>query len=233
MPFIVNHSTDCVGCPHGTCFEDLRGAPIRGRDTLFRFRQEAAMHCTFCDFMPGTSSDPLPNRSYSDYLPQFTDNAYQAGKLLFGPAFNIKKQAIGKVEGDVFELLEAGALWAAAAAWNRYMDTGTWASTSFTCPPGAIATPSRKVAIVKLPRNYDATLLFKDSVRARILAHDHALQCEDMELGLSSPDTCTCPSALDTWPRKFSTIYPASHTKPIAEKGRFIAANSNTNYHTS
>jgi hypothetical protein len=68
------------------------------------------------------------------------------------------------------------------------MDTGTWDSTVFSCPEGAVATSTRKVAIVKLPRGYDAIKLFKPDVQSAIRAHEHALELRGMELGLSSPD---------------------------------------------
>jgi hypothetical protein len=188
MPFEFDHSSTCATCPYGRCSEDLRLAPVRNRNTQFRFNQMAAMNCTFSDFMPGTDNDPDPSRLYSAYLSRFQSNALQAGPVLYGEAFNIGVPAIAKVEGDVFELLEAGALWAAAAAWNRYMDHEVWDSTVFTRPAGAVATPMRKVAIVKLPRGYDATQLFKPEVRASIRAHESALELRGMELGLSSPD---------------------------------------------
>ncbi|MCD5360506.1 MULTISPECIES: Cfr10I/Bse634I family restriction endonuclease [Chromobacterium] len=161
---------------------------VKGRNTLFRFRQQAAMNCTFDAFMPGTDSDPDPTRTYETYLNTFRSNAEEAGRLLFGAAFNVQSSAIAKVEGDVFELLEAGAFWNAAAAWNRFMDSGQWSSSAYVCPEGAVATPTRKVAIVKLPRGYDATRLFKPEVRGSIQAFDHALHLRGMELGLSSPD---------------------------------------------
>lgn len=188
MPFRFSHDEVCASCPHGTCFEDRRQNQVRGRTTQFRFRQVAAMNCTFDDFLPGTDSDPDHTRTYETYLNQFRSNAEQAGRRLFGDAFNVQSSAIAKVEGDVFELLEAGAFWNAAAAWNRYMDSGQWDSSSFACPTGAVATPTRKVAIIKLPRGYDATRLFKHDVRGSIQAFDHALNLRGMELGLSSPD---------------------------------------------
>ena len=188
MPFNFDHANQCPACPHGTCFEDRRENRVRGRNTLFRFRQQAAMNCTFGDFMPGTDSDPDHSRTYETYLNQFRSNAEVAGQFLFGEEFNLQSSAIAKVEGDVFELLEAGVLWNAVAAWNRFMDSGVWDSTAFTCPEGAVATPTRKVAIVKLPRGYDATRLFNPEVRGSIQAHEHALQLRGMELGLSSPD---------------------------------------------
>jgi hypothetical protein len=188
MPFAFNHSVVCSNCPHGTCFEDRRDNPVRGRDTKFRFRQQAAMNCTFGEFMPGSDNDPDPSRTFEEYLSKFRSNGLTAGALLFGNAFDLNSSAIAKVEGDVFELLEAGAFWNAAAAWNRYMDSDQWDSTSFSQPVGSIATPTRKVAIVKLPRGYDATKLFRPEIRRSIQAHEHALQLRGMELGLSSPD---------------------------------------------
>ncbi len=188
MPFEFDHATTCHECPHGTCFEDRRQNPVRGRDTKFRFRQQAAMNCTFGDFMPGGDNDTDPTRTYETYLSTFRANALAAGDLLFGDTFDVKSSAIAKVEGDVFELLEAGAFWNAAAAWNRYMDSGAWDSAAFKQPLDSIATPTRKVAIVKLPRGYDATKLFKPEIRKSIQAHEHALQLRGMELGLSSPD---------------------------------------------
>lgn len=188
MPFSFIHADVCPTCPHGKCSEDRRVDRVRGRDTMFRFKQRSAMHCTFEGFMPGTDNDPDRTRTYDTYLNQFRSNALTAGAALFGAAFDVKSSAIAKVEGDVFELLEAGALWAAASAWNTYMDSGVWNSVAFTCPHGAVATPMRKIAIVKLPRGYDATRLFKPETRAAIQAHESALRLRGMELGLSSPD---------------------------------------------
>ena len=188
MPFDFDTS-NCDACPAAQrCNEDLRLAPVRGRSTLFRLRQDAAVHCTFDSFMPGTDNDANPLRTYQEYLDSFMSNTLNAGMHLYGGAYRIESAAKAKVNGDVFELLEAGALWAAAAAWNQFMNIGTWSSTSFSMPPGAVATPTRKVAIVKLPRGYDATLLFTPAVRNSILAHESALRLRGMELGLSSPD---------------------------------------------
>jgi len=109
-------------------------------------------------------------------------------ELFFAEGFDVKTSAIAKVEGDVFELLEAGALWNAAAAWNGFMDTGEWKSKNFSKPPTAVPTPTRKIAVVKLPRGYDATKLFLPEIRQGILAHEAALNMQGLALGLSSPD---------------------------------------------
>ncbi|WP_202883663.1 Cfr10I/Bse634I family restriction endonuclease [Pseudomonas sp. SWRI77] len=187
MPFEFDHKQICHACPHGGCFEDRRLNPVARRETKFRFRQGAAMSCTFGEYLPGSESDPEPDRPFNLYLDQFRLNAMTAGKMLFSE-FDVKGAAIAKVEGDVFELLEAGALWGAAAAWNRFMTTGVWDSKVFQQPKDSIATPTRLIAAVTLPRGYDATKLFKPDVRSRIQAHEAALKKRGMSLGLSSPD---------------------------------------------
>jgi hypothetical protein len=161
---------------------------VRGRNTDFRLKQSVAMQCTFGDFMPGTDNDPDPTRTFGEYLGQFRSNSHGALSVLFGPTFVFSGSALAKVEGDVFELMEAGAIWNAFAAWNNFMNGQPWPSKVFTIPNSTVATPSRKAAILKLPRGYDTTRLFKSEVRTRIQAHEQALKLRGMELGLSSPD---------------------------------------------
>jgi hypothetical protein len=188
VPFDLDHERICPACPYGYCLEDRRANPVRGRSTQFRLKQTVAMHCTFGEFMPGTDNDPEPNRTFDEYLMQFRKNANAAGKVIFGYDFKLESPAFAKVEGDVLELLEAGAIWNALADWNQFMDTGFWVSKSFQKPSNAVATPARKVGVLKLPRGYDTTRLFKPEVRANIKAHEHSLKERGLELGLSSPD---------------------------------------------
>lgn len=188
MPYHLDASTLCPQCPYGVCIEDRRVNKVRGRTTEFRLKQTVAMRCTFGDFMPGTDNDPDPGRTFDEYLGQFRANALAAGAVLFTSGFNLQGAALAKVEGDVFELMEAGAIWNAFVAWNKLMDGHPWPSAVFTVPAGTVPTPSRKAAILKLPRGYDATKLFKPEIRNRIQAHEAALKLRGMELGLSSPD---------------------------------------------
>lgn len=190
MPFNFIHAEVCPSCPYGICIEDRRVNRVRGRETQFRLKQNVALACTFGEFIPGSDNDPDPTRLYDTYLAQFRANALAAGKVLFGDDFGrgIETAALGKVEGDVFELLEAAALWNAAATWNHCMDTGEWTSKLLQKPEGTVPTPSRKVALFKLPRGYDSTRLFKPEIRSSIQAHEESLRLRQMELGLSSPD---------------------------------------------
>lgn len=189
MPYQFDQPNTCPACPFGFCIEDRRVNRVRGRETQFRLKQNTALHCTFQDFIPGSDGDPDTTRTFQVYLDQFRANARGAGGVLFpGGAFELSDQALAKVEGDVYELMQAAAIWNACAVWNRYMDTGVWDSVNFTVPEGAVATPMRKVAVIKLPRGYDTTKLFRPEVRATIKAHEESLRLRGMELGLSSPD---------------------------------------------
>lgn len=187
MPFNFDPSV-CAVCPYGECIDDLRKTPIKGRKTKFRLKQIAAMNCTFDAFCPASSTDPDPTRSFDDYLNQFRANAKNAGAELFGADFQISDAAIAKVEGDVFEDLEAVAFWNAFAAWNKYMRSGNWPDGPFTEPEFAVPTPTRRVACVTLPRGYDTTKLFNPVVRNEVHAFMKALESKGMRLGLSSPD---------------------------------------------
>lgn len=188
----------CTACHRaGTgCMRDLRNAPVRGRGTKFRITQARLIDCAFEDFVPGCAGDPDPDRPFAAYRQQAIGNLITAATLNFPasgglPAFTpdeLTKQQIGKVDGDIYELLQAAALWNAAAAWNEYMDTGNWPACTFTAPAGAIPTPLRRVAVVKLPRGYDSTRLLTPAARAAYEAFQRALDVNGMELRLSSPD---------------------------------------------
>jgi hypothetical protein len=146
------------------------------------------MDCAFEDFIPGGLTDSDRSRLFAAYREQATSNLINAGAILFGKDFELTSQQKGKVDGDVHEILEAAALWNAMAVWNEYMDTGVWTSEVYSCPEGAIATPTRKVAVVKLPRGYNSTQLFNHATLRDYEAFNGALSRHDMELRLSSPD---------------------------------------------
>jgi hypothetical protein len=179
-------------------------------------RQNTALACTFSDFVPGTDNDPVPHRTFSEYLTHIQANSLAAGQVLFANDFVVQGAAIAKVGGDIFELVEAATLWNAAAVWNNYMDTGNWTSEVFSVPQGSVPTPSRKIAIVKLRRGYDPTLLFKDEVRREIKAHEQALKLRNMELGLSAPDIVGIRIPHPTPPEYLPFLTPLPNLGPDA-----------------
>lgn len=170
------------------CLVDIRGRASRGRDTQYQITQQRLMDCALDSFVPGTDGDPDPARLSSAYREQATANARTAGQILWPADFKLTQQQRAKVDGDIFETMEAAALWNAAAVWNTFMDTGVWESEVFTQPANAVPTPSRKVAIVKMARGADTTKLLSPKARAEYEAFDAALQSRGMELKLSTPD---------------------------------------------
>lgn len=179
----------CVLC-HAAgrgCIVDVRVNRVKGRDTQFQIAQQRVMDCALDGFVPGTDGDPDPARTFLQYRAQAYANVRMAGAINF-PGFSLSPQQLAKVDGDIYEMMDAAALWNAAAVWNNFMDTGVWASAVFTRPPGAVPTPTRKVAIVKMARGADTTLLLSQSARAEYQAFAGALHCRDMELKLSTPD---------------------------------------------
>jgi hypothetical protein len=180
----------CAAC-HASgrgCLIDTRGTAARGRTTEFQLTQRRVMDCAFDLFVPGTDGDPDPARPFSGYRSQAYANVRRAGAVIWPVGFQLSKQQVAKVDGDIYEMMEAAALWNAGAAWNQFMDTGIWNSSVFKQPPTAVPTPTRKVAIVKMARGADTTKLLSPSARAEYRAFEGALQSGGMELRLSTPD---------------------------------------------
>lgn len=170
------------------CLWDARGGKIKGRNTEFQVTQARVMDCAFGGFVPGCDSDPDPGRTFKSYRQQAYANTRAAGAILWSDAFRLSDQQVAKVDGDIYEMMEAAALWNAAAVWNNFMDTGEWTSSTFTKPENAVPTPKRKVAIVKMARGADTTKLLNPAARSEYHAFETALQQRGMELKLSTPD---------------------------------------------
>lgn len=197
MPFTFPPDPDprgqsavCAAChAAGTgCLVDVRGGKVKGRNTQFQITQSRLMDCALEGFIPGTDGDPDPSRTYKEYREQAYKNVGAAGGVIWPGDFNLSAQQVAKVDGDIYEMMEAAALWNAAAVWNRFMDTGIWSSSVFTQPPNAVVTPTRKIAIVKMARGADTTNLLSPAARAEYQAFETALQLRSMELKLSTPD---------------------------------------------
>lgn len=187
MPFDVDPLVHCAQCP-AHCLQDRRVDRVRNRETNFRLLQSRSSACTFEDIVPGTDFDPEPGRSFEDYLAQMRTNVSLAGQFLYGPTFSVAAAAVAKVQGDMYQTLQAAALWNATSAWNQLMQTGIWTSTVFSKPSSAVPVRLRKIAVFPLPRGYDSTRLFRPETRGVLLSHENALRLRGMELGMSSPD---------------------------------------------
>lgn len=190
FPDVATRKAVCTAChAAGTgCLVDTRVNRVKNRATDFQMVQQRMMDCAFGGFVPGSDGDPDPGRASRVYRSQARENLELAGAINFPTGFRISEQQAAKVDGDIYELMEAAALWNAAAAWNVFMDTGVWTSTTFTQPPNAVPTPTRKVAILKMSRGADTTKLLDPAARGAYTAFATALELGGMELKLSTPD---------------------------------------------
>jgi hypothetical protein len=181
-------SEKCATCKYDHCHEDRRQSPATARQPAFLLKEQVALACTFDEFVPGSDKDPHPNREYFVYLQQFKTNLLNAGRYLFGEEFDLNPNAMARLEDDIFEALEAATLWNAAATWNIFMETGEWSSQTLTVPESVVPRGDRKLAIIRLPQDFDMKLLFDDATRAAIGNFQHSLDNRDLELKLSCPD---------------------------------------------
>jgi hypothetical protein len=137
--------------------EDRRSNPVNGRTTAFRIQQTNAIAETYSD-LNTTFCD-----SYDSLLACLRDTITSEGSRLFGQSFRVEKSAIGKVEGDAYELLTAAHLW-------NHMSEGPFIP-------------------LKLPRGFDFTQLLRDEHRQELQDENARLRTAGLDpLALSTPD---------------------------------------------
>jgi hypothetical protein len=170
------------------CIEDLRNSPIPGRKTTFRLAQQNMLAYTFPDFIPGFAESGINSMPYRELIDRPLNNALKEGELLYGVDFKVDGNAKSKVAGDVYELISSAVLWNAAAWWNRFMVGDSWLSKPKYARPTVKPSPSRQVAILNLPRNYDWVRLLEPSARDKINKLRQGLDGQGFGLPTSTPD---------------------------------------------
>lgn len=169
------------------CVEDRRNNPVRGRNTIFRLRQQNMIAYTF-PFVPGFAGAGINAMPYAELINQPLKNADDEGHLFYGADYVVTSEQKAKVAGDIFEEVEAGILWNAAARWNRYMRTGSWTGSPKYGKPATSPNPERQVAAVSLPRHFDwVRMLRADAVEKVQKVRDELAQ-RSLLLPTSTPD---------------------------------------------
>lgn len=169
------------------CIEDRRNNPIPGRRTKFRLNQQNMLAYTF-PFVPGFAPSGVNSMSFKDLVRRATQNARREGDLFYRRDFEVASNAVAKVEGDIFEALEAAIHWNAAARWNRYMATDTWETHPRYPRPLIEPSSTRQVAVLSLPRGYDWVRLLAPDAQAVVAALRRELQEHGLSLPTSTPD---------------------------------------------
>lgn len=188
MPFVFSPQTTNALPLSDRCIEDRRNNPVRGRNTLFRLSQLNMLAYTFPDFVPGFGESGINGLAFRQLVEQPIDNATQEGQLIYASDFLLTPQQIAKVQGDLFEQIQAAILWNGAARWNAYMTGADWASKPRYPRPTIARKPDRQVALLALPRGYDWVRLLIPSARQVISDLRARLSDHGLSLPTSTPD---------------------------------------------
>jgi Cfr10I/Bse634I restriction endonuclease len=182
MPFALDAHSQCPTCPHGYCVSYIRekSMKMKDRDTQYRLSQSTAMACCFDMWVPGGEHCPEPPETLlTTFIDQLIRNANSAGKTLelhspkvFGKTerpFFLSAGQIGKVRGDVYEILCRAILWNSAAERNA-------------------SSVGRKIAVLSLGDNYDLRKLFTAESGKKLVDYIDALRSRSISLSYSTPD---------------------------------------------
>ncbi|MFE1781068.1 Cfr10I/Bse634I family restriction endonuclease [Streptomyces sp. NPDC059506] len=188
MPFTFSQVATQALATEDLCITDLRDAPIRNRSTKFRLAQQNMLAYTFPSFVPGFAEAGVNGMPYGQIIDRPIENAKKEGQLLYGVDFSVSPAAVAKVAGDIFEIISSAVLWNAAARWNFYMRTGSWVSAPRYAKPNTQPAPSRQVAVLNLPRDYDWVQLLVPEARDKIEEIRAGLGGKELGLPTSTPD---------------------------------------------
>lgn len=189
MPFDFSEAATRGLPPERLCIEDRRNNPVRGRTTRFRLAQQNMLSYTFPDFVPGFAGGGINGLPFVELVERPTSNARREGALLYGSDFAVEGNAVAKVEGDIFERVEAAVHWNAAARWNAYMAGDEWPSSPRYPRPHAGRAANRQVAVLSLPRRYDwVRLLTKEAQQVVHGLRDDLAAAGGLSLPTSTPD---------------------------------------------
>ena len=188
MPFRYSRQFSASAGPEFRLVDDRRNNPVRGRDTQFRLLQQNMLAYTFREGIPGFATAGLNTLPFPQVVDQTAINADAEGADLFGPDYRATREQVSKVLGDIFEALEAAIHWNAAARWNAFMATRTWAAVPRYARPRIAPDLSKQVAALWLPRGFDWVQLLDVASKATVEALRLELHQHDLGLPTSTPD---------------------------------------------
>lgn len=188
MPFDYSAETIDALPVDRRMLEDRRDNPVRGRTTRFRLAQQNMLAYTFPSFVPGFAESGINNLPFRQLVERPTLNARREGMHLYGRDFEVAGNAVAKVEGDIFESVQAAVHWNAAARWNGFMTEDEWPAAPRYPRPTIPGAENRQVAVLSLPRRYDWVRLLTPDARTAIQAVRDELGAHGLTLPTSTPD---------------------------------------------
>lgn len=156
------------------------------------------MACAFEEWIPGFTSAVPEDEPFSGFLKRLTDNACAAGKILesqeqnlFGiveEPFFLTSAQLGKVSGDVFEMLTRAILWNCCAYLNSSVEMRLKFGLDHVPIELESAESTQKIAVITLGDNYDLKHLFTEDAVKKLQNYENALSIQNTSLCYSTPD---------------------------------------------
>lgn len=182
MPYEVNPEKDCANCSFGKCVAYIRtqSKKMKDRNTLYRMSQKKSMACTFDRGIPISLEESASGPKFSELTEQCVENSKKAGSYIskyepehFGEVeaeFQLTSAQIGKVKGDVFEILIISTLWNLCIEENKKRE------------------PGNKLGVLSLGDNYRIETIFEESSSSTFINFQENLNKNGTSLSYSTPD---------------------------------------------
>ena len=198
MPFDIDTFKDCESCPYGKCVSYIReqSKRMKDRNTQYRLAQKISMASTYDKEIPGFDNRDLGSRKLNELVNQCIENGTIAGKYIeenisshFGDnvekPFSLTAGQIGKVRGDIFELLARAILWNSSLCLsNQYHENLPEASKAIF----SSHQNSGLYAAITLGDNYDLKRLFHNDARDEFINFEKRLNEKGTSFCYSTPD---------------------------------------------
>jgi hypothetical protein len=197
MPFDISDFAICGSCVHGKCVSYIReqSKRMKDRDTQYRIAQRVIMACSFDEWIPGFTMECEPPTTFDFFLDRCIRNATSAGEYIqefspnhFGPVereFFLTSAQIGKVRGDIFEMLSRAILWNISVALS-----GGRVDKLPECVSKKIVGRVSKctLAAITLGDDYDLKRLFKPEAVEKFEQYEYKLAAAGTSMCYSTPD---------------------------------------------
>lgn len=210
MPFSIDPHKNCKNCPYGMCITYIReqSKRMKDRDTQYRLAQKISMACTYESGIPGFCKNNLDSTPLSDLVNKCISNGKLAGKFIeefipehFGSnveaSFSLTSGQIGKVRGDIFEMLSRAILWNTSvlhSGTHRNLCSKELASKFNKSITG------EKYAAITLGDNYDLKKLFNDEASREFSKFEEKLNSKGTSFCYSTPDLIVIKCNESIWP---------------------------------
>ncbi len=221
MPYKLIPPTICLQCPYGVCVEYLGDKKFKDRATKYRLKQNTVAWCVFDRWLPGSWVDEADQHAassltdWTDLLNQIFINGREAGNTrtqaglltVDGKPFFLTEQQVGKVRGDVFQLLVGASLWNACIKHNEARLAG-----------------EPMYAVLTLGDNYDLTTLLTKEYGDKLHALQRQLSVSDTQLAYSTPDfvvidiTSLAPTTQAHFSTPITNLHPDNQVKLVSSR---------------